>query len=170
MRNEQEDLRPISQPRSNQESVNQQAKLQELMEALRRLRLSYEEKARAEQRLDGFTTMEESQCEVLPAGKLRAKYGLTAENRPVIILNPANVPPELRPLIPLAELFGIGDDLIREDVVARTPASEVEAIRRAVLALDDAFDAWLAGPEANGSEFSDEYLAFSNLRMAALGC
>ena len=73
-------------------------------------------------------------------------------------------------LIPLAELFGIGDDLIREDVVARTPASELAAMSRAVLALDDAFDAWLAGPEANGPEFSDEYLAFTNLRMAADGC
>jgi hypothetical protein len=56
--------------------------------------------------------------EVLPAGEMRAKYGLTAENRPTIVLDVAKVPAGLRPLIPLAEQFGINDDLIREDVVA----------------------------------------------------
>jgi len=170
MHDEQEDARQADEARSDQETVNQQAKLQEMIEAVRSLRQSLEEKVRAEQRLDGVTAMDESHCEVLPAGELRAKYGLTAENRPVIILNPANVPPELRPLIPLAEQFGIGDDLIRADFVAKTPASELEAMRRAVFAQEDAFDERLAGPEANGPEFSDEYVAFTNLRMAADGC
>jgi hypothetical protein len=34
----------------------------------------------------------EAEFEVLAAGAMRAKYGLTAENRPTIRLNPANVP------------------------------------------------------------------------------
>ena len=108
--------------------------------------------------------------EVLPAGEMRGKYGLTAENRPTIRLDPAKVPAKFRHLIPLAEQFGISDDLIREDVLAKTPAAEQAAMKKAVLAQDDALDEWLAGPEADGPKFSDEYIAFSALRMAADAC
>lgn len=116
------------------------------------------------------TIVREGNYEILPAGEMRAKYGLTAENRPTIVLDEAKVPPVLRALIPLAERFGISDDLIREDVVAKTPGSELEAIRKAVEAHSDALDEWLAGPEADGPKLSDEYIAFSALRMAADGC
>jgi hypothetical protein len=112
----------------------------------------------------------EGDYEVLPAGEMRAKYGLTAENRPTIVLDAAKVPAGLRPLIVLAEQFGISDDLIREEVVAKTPAAELEAMQRVVAAHDDAFDERLAGPESNGPVFSHEYIAFSALRMAADGC
>jgi hypothetical protein len=114
--------------------------------------------------------MRDGDFEVLSAGEMRAKYGLTAENRPTIKLSPAKVPVALRSLIPLAEQFGIGDDLIREDFVAKLLVSEVEAMRAVVEANADAFDEWLAGPEADGPTFSDEYIAFSCLRMAADGC
>ena len=113
---------------------------------------------------------QESRFEVLPAGEMRTKYGLTAENRPTIRLNPTAVPAALQSLIPLAEQFGVGDDLIREDIVAKTSAAELAAMRAAVESEADAFDDWLAGPEAAGPEFSPEYIAFSCLRMAADGC
>jgi hypothetical protein len=99
--------------------------------------------------------------------ELRARYGLTAANRPTIVLDPARVPAALRPLIPLAERFGISDDLIRADVIAVTPAGELRALSEAVEAEAEAFDAWLAGPEADGPEYSEEYIAFTALRMAA---
>jgi hypothetical protein len=101
---------------------------------------------------------------------MRAKYSLTAANRPAIKLDPSGVPLALRHLIPLAEQFGVSDDLIRADIVAKTPAAELTAVREAVESRADAFDAWLAGTEANGPEFSQEYIAFSCLRMAADGC
>src|SRR6266480_4304482 len=104
--------------------------------------------------------------EVLPAGKMREKYGLTAENRPTIKLDPTGVPAALRHLIPLAEQFGVGDDLIRADIVARTTPAEIAAMRAAVAAHDAAFDEWLAGPAAAGPEYSPEYVAFCGLRMA----
>jgi hypothetical protein len=113
---------------------------------------------------------EEDEFEVLPAGEMQKKYGLYAENRPTISLNPSNVPEALRHLIPLAEQFGIADDLIRADVVRKTPPEEVERMRKTVFDHDDAFDVWLAGPEADGPNFSTEYIAFSCLRMAADGC
>jgi hypothetical protein len=105
--------------------------------------------------------------EVLPTGAMRAKYGLTAENRPTIVLDPAEVPAGLLGLIPLAERFGVADDLIRLDVLAKTGADELAAMREAVQSQDDAFNEWLAGPEADGPNFSDAYVAFTCLRMAA---
>lgn len=112
--------------------------------------------------------MREDDFELLSADEMRGTYGLTAENRPIIRLDSANVPFSLRHLIPLAEQFGVPDDLIREDIVAKTPPDELSAMRSAVNAFDDAFDEWLAGPEADGPEWSQEYIAFSCLRMAAL--
>src|SRR5437016_4011339 len=100
--------------------------------------------------------MRDGDFEVLPAGEMRAKYGLNAENRPTIKLDRAKVPVALRHLILLAEQFGVSDDLICEDVVAKTPPTEVEAMRRAVEAHADAFDEWLAGPESEGPKFSDD--------------
>ena len=108
--------------------------------------------------------------EVMPAREMRAKYCLTAENRPTITLNPSAVPSALRPLIPFAEHFGVGDDLIRMDIVDKTPETELTAMRAVVEANSDSFDEWLAGPEADGPDFSPEYIAFSCLRMAADGC
>jgi hypothetical protein len=114
--------------------------------------------------------MREGDFEILPAGEMRKKYGLTADNRPTIQLDPSKVPVGLHPLIPLAERFGISDDLIREDVVAKASPAEVEELRRIVNQYADALDQWLAGPEADGPGYSDEYIAFSCLRMAADGC
>jgi hypothetical protein len=108
--------------------------------------------------------------ELLSAGELREKYGLTAENRPTIVLDPANVPVALRPLIPLAERFGISDDLIRRDVMKKTPSDEVERVRRLVEANNKALDEWLAGPESYNPQPSPEYIAFTCLRMATDGC
>ncbi len=110
-----------------------------------------------------------SEFEVLSAGVMRAKYGLTAPNRPPIRLNAAAVPASLQHLIPLAEQFGVGDDLIRMGVVANTPPAGVAAMRATIAAHNDALDVWLAGPEANGPGFSPEYIAFTCLRMAADG-
>ena len=114
--------------------------------------------------------MREGEFEVLPADEMRAKYGLTAENRPTIALDVAKVPESLRPLVPLAERFGVSDDLMREDLVAKSPAEELADMRRAVEAHADAFDEWLAGPAAEGPHFTNEYIAFTCLRMAADGC
>jgi hypothetical protein len=43
----------------------------------------------------------------------------------------------------------VGDDLIRADIVAKTPAEQLAAMRAAVEAQADAFDDWLAGPDAD---------------------
>jgi hypothetical protein len=113
---------------------------------------------------------DESDFEVLPAEEMRKKYGLTAENRPTIRLDPSRVPERLRHLIPIAELYGISDDLIREDLLSKTPPGDLAELRRLVQEHDDLLDDWLAGPAAHGPSFSAEYVAFTCMRMAADGC
>ena len=83
------------------------------------------------------------------------------------VLVPSNVPANLRKLIPLTERFGVIDDLERENLVLAASDDEINQLRSEVSAHDDELDAWLAGPEADGPEFSTEYLAFSAMRMAA---
>jgi hypothetical protein len=110
---------------------------------------------------------DEEDYELLSAEEMRRKYGLVAANRPLIHLNPAKVPLSLRCLVPFAELWGVGDDLIREDMVANAPPQAISELRQIVEAHQDFLDEWLAGPEAQSPSPSDEYLAFSAMRMAA---
>jgi hypothetical protein len=113
---------------------------------------------------------DEKKFEVLPAGAMRAKYGLIAENRHVVKLNQERIPEGLRHLIPTAEKFGISDDLTREDFMAKASKAEVLGLKQLVETYNNLLDVWLAGPEAAGPSFSDEYIAFSCMRMAADGC
>ena len=107
--------------------------------------------------------------EILPAGEMQKKYGLYAENREVIKLDPNKVPEVFRHLIPLAEKWGEGDDVIRDDMIAKASEEERQALKRVIREYDNLLDEWLAGPEALGPKYSDEYNAFSNMRMAAYG-
>ena len=66
-------------------------------------------------------------------------------------LNPANVPPGLRHYVPLAEVWGLTDDLDREDLVARAPDVAKQHLARSIEEIDDELDKWLAGPEAETS-------------------
>lgn len=110
---------------------------------------------------------ESGKFEVLSTGEMRAKYGLTAENRPTIVLDPRKVPESLRILIPLAERFGIGDDLIREDYVQKCPKSDLVDMKKAVEDHQDQLEAWLTGPESKAPTLSREYVAFTCLLMSA---
>jgi len=85
----------------------------------------------------------------------------------MISLNIERIPFQLRSLIPLAERFGILDDSARENLVATATDSERDELVAAVRAHDDELDQWLAGPEAQEQNFSDEYVHFSAMRMAA---
>lgn len=105
--------------------------------------------------------------EVGTSQDLQQKYGLSAENRPGIHLDPAKVPARFHYLIPLAEKYGIGDDIIRDDVIASTPAHELAELEQVTAVYDALLEDWLAGPEAYSAEISDEYAAFSCLSMAA---
>jgi hypothetical protein len=104
--------------------------------------------------------------EVLPAGELRRKYGLYAENRPTIRLDRTRVPGEFHWLIPLAEEFGIGDDLIRDDYVDKCSTTSLRELVNGIDRAGDHLWDWLAGPEAESTNPSDEYVAFTCMTMA----
>ena len=101
---------------------------------------------------------------------MRQKYYAQDEEPPVISLNPENVPVELRFLIPHAEKWGISDDMLRARFIAKAPREEITELQKLVASCDDLLDQWLAGPKAQHPPFSQEYLAFTNMRMAADGC
>jgi hypothetical protein len=82
-------------------------------------------------------------------------------------LDPAQVPADFRHLIPLAERYGVSDDGYRADMLDSITADERAELVRFLADYDNALDAWLAGPESDGPTFSDAYIAFSSLRMAA---
>jgi hypothetical protein len=99
------------------------------------------------------------------AGDLQ-RAGYTSANRPTITWDRSRVPDALHPLIPLAEKWGIADDVIREDVLRQASASELEQLRMTVQEHDDVLDEWLAGSEALSRSPTPEYVAFSAMRMA----
>ena len=70
-------------------------------------------------------------------------------------------------LLPYAEFWGIADDLEREILVKEAPADVQQNLKQVVAAFDNAMDEWLAGPEADDPRPSDEYIAYSAMRMAA---
>ncbi len=82
-------------------------------------------------------------------------------------LNSGNIPATLREYMPLAELWGITDDRERKHLVERAPDVAKRHLAAAIEEIDDILDEWLAGPEADSSSPTLEYLAFSALRMAA---
>ncbi|MBL4688258.1 MAG: hypothetical protein JKY37_26965 [Nannocystaceae bacterium] len=82
-------------------------------------------------------------------------------------LDPSNVPARLRAYVPLAELWGVTDDLDREQLVERAPEAAKQDLAAAIERVDDDLDDWLAGPQADDPAPTAEYLAFSAMRMAA---
>jgi hypothetical protein len=107
------------------------------------------------------------QFEVATGGELRRRYGLTAENRPTIQLDPREVPKDLRHLIPLTEYWGVGDDLIRDDIVDKADPQAKQALVAPVAKHDNALDAWLTSPEALRLGPTPAYVAFTCMRMAS---
>jgi hypothetical protein len=82
-------------------------------------------------------------------------------------LNQENVPKPLRPLLPIAERWGIGDDFDREAAVAKASRSELESLVRCIDGIsDDDLFGWLSGAQAMNPSPSAEYVAITCLVMA----
>lgn len=103
---------------------------------------------------------------VATGSELMEAFGLTAENRPTIKLNPENVPNGLKVLIPYAEEWGIDDDLIRADVLRKASSEALQDLILTIGRYDKAINEWLAGPEAYQDKQTQEYYTFSALLMA----
>lgn len=105
--------------------------------------------------------------EVAPSWVLQEKYGLTAENRPIIKLDQGNIPPQFRFLSTLAEIWGVSDDIIRNDVIQKASIEELQQLVDIVIPVEASLDDWLGDPQASKPKPSDEYIAVSCLRLAA---
>lgn len=95
-----------------------------------------------------------------------ARHGITHEDRPAITLDSARVPEQFRRWIPLAERWGIGDDVLREDCVTHASPEELTELLSFAEAMDTIYDEWLAGPDSYSTSPTAEYVAFSCLAMA----
>jgi hypothetical protein len=80
---------------------------------------------------------------IAPASELQEEYDLYAKNRPTIQISVEEVPPGLRDLIPLAERWGIPDDIIRHDIFVKATQSEKEAFRRSLTGRTQEVNSWL---------------------------
>jgi hypothetical protein len=70
--------------------------------------------------------------EIAPAHVLQAAYGLYAANRPPTRVDRAEVPEHLQDLIPFAEQWGIGDDILRSDALKVASAADKARLLRAI--------------------------------------
>src|SRR6185295_2305838 len=84
---------------------------------------------------------------------------------PRVRLERNNVPRQFWPLLVYAEFWGISDDFTREALLEQAPLAVRRNLKEVVAAFDDAMDEWLAGPESDALQLSDEYVAFSAMRM-----
>ena len=105
--------------------------------------------------------------QVLNAEQMRRRYGAFYTESPQVSIDPKRVPEPLHILIPYAEFWGIADDWARENIVAKAPPDIQEDLKEVVASFDDELDNWLAGDEADSPAPSQEYIAYSAMRMAA---
>lgn len=107
------------------------------------------------------------ESELLTVRELLERYRLLEYEPTVARLDARKVPERLRHLIPYAQIWGVADDTLREILVRRASHEALSDLKRAVALADDLLDEWLAGAEADECHPSDEYIAFSAMRMAA---
>ena len=79
-------------------------------------------------------------------------------------LNPEEVPADLRHLVPLAERWGIGDDVERNAKVESSTPAEREELRTAITAVHSSITAWL--DSFGQGAMTNEAAAFMYMQLA----
>lgn len=105
---------------------------------------------------------------VLSAKEMESFYGDFYMRSPRVRINQEVIPPQVRPLIPYAEFWGVTDDIARDTLEDEAPPHVRQNLKAVVARYNNALDEWLAGPAADHPPFSPEYIAFSAMTMAAL--
>lgn len=83
-------------------------------------------------------------------------------------LDPSSVPISVQPLLPLAEIWGVGGDYDRGMLIEQASLDDLCAVVDAVDRVPDGdLYGWLAGPEALQSRPTREYVAVTNVTMVA---
>jgi hypothetical protein len=99
--------------------------------------------------------------------EMRCNYGTFFDTSPRVRLEKSHVPEMLWPLMHYAEFWGIADDVSRETLILKAPLTVRENLKYVVDIFDELLTDWLAGPDADDPNPTDEYVAFSAMRMAA---
>ena len=87
--------------------------------------------------------------EILLGKDMQKKYGLYAENRPDIKIDPLKVPENLRDLISMAEKWGVGDDIIRSDIEDKASDMEKITFQKSLKDRTKHINSWLDSYDKN---------------------
>lgn len=82
-------------------------------------------------------------------------------------LDASKIPDSLQKYTAVASFWGVTDDLERERLIDTAPDDVKDNLTEIIEEIDDDLDDWLAGPDADNTSPTKEYLAFSAMRMAA---
>ena len=99
--------------------------------------------------------------------ELRAHVGLPLEGAITPDRLSEGTPPDLLGIVHYAAAWGISDDGYRSDLLSAVGTAARKNLQWVVRQYDDPLDGWLAGPDSTGARFSEAYVAFSCMRMAA---
>jgi len=105
-----------------------------------------------------------SRRDIASASAIQKHFGLYAENRPILRLDPVQVPTDLRHLVPLAEKWGLGDDIIRNDLIDKSSSAEKRELHDSVYAPFERIAEWLTS--FAGRPLSAEAEAFMYMQTA----
>ena len=83
---------------------------------------------------------------ILTAEQMRAWYGTFYDQSPMIKLDPSKVPPRFWHLLPYAELWGVADDCLRENLVTDAPSAVRQNLRDVVMPFDRVSTTGSQGP------------------------
>jgi hypothetical protein len=104
--------------------------------------------------------------EVLTVHEVRRRYKLEGIAPDPVEFDESEVPDSLKHLILLARVWGIGDDVLRDDMIKAADPDELKSLKAALAEVDDELQDWLTSPNAFG-KMSPAHLAFSYLGMTA---
>jgi hypothetical protein len=82
-------------------------------------------------------------------------------------LDPLRVPESVRPLLGLAERWGISDDAYRYDAADAASYEELVELVDAIAGASEELWTWLVGPAADVDPPFREYVALTDLTQAA---
>ena len=99
--------------------------------------------------------------------QVRQRYRLGGISPEEAEFDERDVPSSFRHLIPLARVWGIGDDVLRDEVRRAADPQALKDLKQTIGEVDDQFDEWLTSPEALAAGPTSAYLGFTNLRMSA---
>ena len=105
-----------------------------------------------------------SRHDIASASAIQKHFGLYSESRPILHLDPVQVATDLRHLVPLAEKWGIGDDIIRNDLIDKSSSAEKRELHDSLYAPFERITEWLTS--FAGRPLSAEAEAFMYMQTA----